>query len=89
MPKPSKTLALAVLSASVLASGCGILKPLTPVETTKYERIPVPSDLLKRHCAGVSLAASETYPELEETAARLWVCVQDHNKDKERIEALK
>ena len=89
MPRLSKMLALAVLSASVLVSGCANWKLLTPVTETKYERIPIPADLLKRHCAETSLAAAETYPELEATAAALWICIQDHNADKARIEALR
>lgn len=60
-----------------------------PVETTVYERVPVPSEYLRRHCEGVSLAEIETFGELEEAAAKLWICVQDHNADKDRIGALK
>ena len=89
MRKHSRMPVLAVLSASVLASGCANWKLLTPVTDTKYERTPIPADLLKRHCAETSLAAAETYPELEATAALLWICVQDHNADKARLEALK
>jgi hypothetical protein len=50
--------------------------------------VPIPGELLKRHCAETSLAAAETYAQLEATAALLWICVQDHNADKDRIEAL-
>lgn len=89
MPRHSKTNALAVLSASVLVSGCGGWKPITAVPEIRYERVPVPADLLRQHCAETSLAAAETYPQLEATAAQLWICVQDHNRDKRSIAELK
>ena len=66
------------------------MKPITvPVPDYRIERVPVPSEYLARHCAGVLLSTAATYDQLEEQAARLWVCVQDHNRDKDYIEVLK
>lgn len=81
--------ALAAISASVLVSGCATWSKVTPVEVTKVERVPVPAEYLKRHCASTLLSDAQSYVELEETAARLWVCVQNHNHDKSSIESLK
>ena len=80
---------LVAISATVLVSGCATWRKVTPVEVTKVERVPVPAEYLTRHCATTLLSDAQSYIELEETAALLWVCVQNHNKDKAAIEGLK
>lgn len=85
---------LIILSALLLASGCGVSKPRTQIEfvpkeivVTKY--IPVPQSLLKQHCSDLVPSDSVTQKQLEAAFVRAWLCVMDHNADKAEIEGLK
>lgn len=72
--------------------GCGLLKPhieFVPKEivTTRYK--DVPQGLLRRHCKDLSLSDLVTQADVESALAAAWLCIQDHNRDKDDIEGLK
>lgn len=84
-------LILLLMSLSIL-HGCGLLKTRTeyvpvPVEAVRYRAIP--DGLLHRHCAELKLSDLVTQADLENALAMAWLCIQDHNQDKDEIEGLK
>lgn len=71
--------------------GCGLWKTRIEyvprdVVTIKYRAIP--DGLLRRHCADLRLSDLVTQADVESALATAYVCIQDHNKDKDEIEAL-
>lgn len=84
------TLALTLLLLMPLVAGCGGSKTVTefvPVEVVKQQRTPVPQELLTRHCSDLELSDLGTQGDMEEALVRAWICVQDHNRDKDEIDA--
>lgn len=84
-------LILALMSLLILP-GCGLLKKRTeyvpvPVETVRYRAIP--DGLLRRHCETLKLSDLVTQADVEGALAEAWLCIQDHNADKDEIEALR
>jgi hypothetical protein len=61
---------------------------VTPIPVVTYEKKAIPADYLRRRCVGMKLSESETWGDVEATAAKLWICVQDLNWQLERIEGL-
>lgn len=57
------------------------------VETVRYREIP--EGLLRRHCADLVPSDAVTQAQREEALATAWLCIQEHNHDKDDIEALK
>jgi hypothetical protein len=71
--------------------GCATSKPHIeyvpmPVETVRYKSIP--PALLKRHCSDLGLSDLVTQADVERALATAWLCIQDHNADKDEIESL-
>lgn len=84
-------LILISISLSIL-QGCGLSKtrieyvPLK-VETVRYKEIP--EGLLRRHCKTLRLSDVVTQADMEQALATAWLCIQEHNQDKDDIEGLK
>lgn len=80
-----------LLTSLLILPGCGLWKTrieYVPKEVvvTKYRAIP--EALLHHHCATLKLSDLVTRADVEAALAKAWVCVQDHNRDKDEIEGL-
>mgnify|MGYP006196569037 FL=1 len=74
-----------------LSSGCARMRTRTeyvPKEVVVYRYRPLPQGLLTRHCETLKLSDVVTTADMEEALVRAWTCVQDHNRDKDNLEAL-
>jgi hypothetical protein len=86
---PTKIAPLLLLTLSV--SACGTSNTVieyVPKEVVKREYVGIPPTLLIRHCETLLLSDLVTQGDRDKALGDLWVCVQDHNEDKRKIQEL-
>lgn len=83
-------LILLLISLLTLA-GCGLSKTrieYVPKEIVTIRYRAIPDGLLRRHCVDLRLSDLVTQADVEAALAEAWLCIQDHNTDKDEIEEL-
>lgn len=80
-----------LLTSLLTLQGCGLWKTrieYVPKEVVVYRYRAIPDGLLRRHCEDLKLSDLVTQADIEHALASAWLCVQEHNADKDDIEEL-